>query len=155
MVISATPMSYVGGDIVGPLIHGNTARYATPNISFEILDILTDDLPKADIWFCRDVLFHFPNSAVSTILNRFLKSQIRFLITTHFEDTAVNKDISFGEYSPLNICREPFNWPKPISILRDHDANDPDRCMGVWLNPRLSPLLADRMAASAGEMVPS
>ncbi len=39
-------------------------------------------LPKADLWLCRDVLFHLPNKDVITVLANFANSEIPYLLTT-------------------------------------------------------------------------
>jgi len=38
----------------------NSARFADQKCSFIDMDIISDPLPRADAWLCRDVLFHFP-----------------------------------------------------------------------------------------------
>jgi hypothetical protein len=99
---------------------------------------LKDPLPKVEAWLCRDVLFHFPNAAIQTALERFVKSDIRFLLTTHFEKTIEHPEIEFGEYRPVNLCRPPFNWPPPSHLIFDGDEDDGDRYLAVWRNPRSS-----------------
>ncbi len=53
-----TPISYLGGDIVDDLVKVNQSRYANDQTKFLHLDIVRDRLPKADLWLCRDCLFH-------------------------------------------------------------------------------------------------
>jgi len=50
---------YVGGDIVRALVLRNQQAFGNPNTSFIELDITRDPLPNADLWLCRDALFHF------------------------------------------------------------------------------------------------
>ena len=51
---------YIGGDIVGRLIEDLQQAHGNPTRSFRKLDIVEGPLPKADLWLCRDVLFHLP-----------------------------------------------------------------------------------------------
>jgi hypothetical protein len=49
--------SYVGVDIVPELIDLNRRRY--PGQEFLVADIVSDDLPRADLILCRDALVHY------------------------------------------------------------------------------------------------
>jgi hypothetical protein len=135
-VVNSTPITYIGGDIVAELIIGNTQK-APSTCQFRTLDILADDLPEVDAWLCRDVLIHFPNSAIQRILDGFANSNIKYLLSTHFEGTADHPDIEYGKYRPVNLCRHPFNWPQPVYLIFDGDKIDTDRYIGVWKNPNL------------------
>jgi hypothetical protein len=52
-------MEYMGGDIVEKLIQQNQSKYGDPHTRFITIDIVKDLLPQADLWLCRDCLFHF------------------------------------------------------------------------------------------------
>jgi hypothetical protein len=137
-IIKTSDVVYRGGDIVTEIIRSNHSQFAVADrVSFDVFDILKDPLPEADAWLCRDVLFHFPNDAVAAVLDRFCSSQIRYLLTTHFSNTAEHKDIRFGGYRPVNLCRPPFNWPAPSTLIFDGDGgSESDRYLGIWQNPR-------------------
>jgi hypothetical protein len=49
--------SYVGVDIVPELIERNRRQY--PGRKFLLADIVSDDLPPADLILCRDALVHY------------------------------------------------------------------------------------------------
>jgi hypothetical protein len=145
-VVCRANLMYLGGDIVPELIQKNEEN-REDRCSFVAFDILNDSPPNVEAWLCRDVLFHFPNAAIERVLERFKNSNIRFLLTTHFEKTTSNSDIDFGRYRPVNLCYPPFNWPRPIYLISDGDEKEADRCLGVWENPKyqaLSPHLGDR-----------
>jgi hypothetical protein len=139
-VIRTSEVRYLGGDIVEEIINTNNSKFASADqISFAVFDILRDTLPDVDAWVCRDVLFHFPNDAVATVLKRFHQSKIRFLLTSHFKDTTEHPDITFGGYRPVNLCRPPFNWPAPHRVIFDGDNGaEADRYLGIWENPNAS-----------------
>jgi hypothetical protein len=138
-ITKASDVIYRGGDIVEEVVRSNNSQFAIPDrVSFEVFDILKDPLPGTDAWLCRDLLFHFPNDAVTTVLDRFRKSRIRFLLTTHFSNTMEHPDIRFGGYRPVNLCRPPFNWSAPVRLIFDGDGgSEPDRYLGIWENPGL------------------
>jgi hypothetical protein len=144
-VVRNSNIQYIGGDIVPELIDKNNANDRQAG-EFMVFDILQDRLPDVQAWLCRDVLFHLPNAQIQVVLDRFAKSDIRFLLTTHFENITAHPDIGFGKYRPVNLCCAPFNWPRPSLLIADSDARDTDRFLGVWENPkfRSEPRLAER-----------
>ena len=60
-----------------------TARAtAAPARRFLAFDIAADVFPDADLWFCRDCLFHLPTPAALAALRGFARSRIGFVMTT-------------------------------------------------------------------------
>jgi len=150
-VVRKANLIYHGGDIVSELIQKNV-KNSDDSYNFVAFDILNDSLPNVEAWLCRDVLFHFPNSAIERVLGRFKNSDIRFLLTTHFENITSHSDIDFGRYRPVNLCYPPFNWPRPLHLIYDGDEKETDRYLGVWQNPKyheLSPNRGDRRDQAA------
>lgn len=77
-------VSYIGGDIVPDLIQRNQDQYTDENTCFRVLDITRQRLPDADMWLCRDCLFHLSNRDIFRTISSFLSSDIRYwLVTTH------------------------------------------------------------------------
>src|SRR5262245_9526692 len=56
--------SYVGIDVVEPLVAVTRRRHETPQRRFVSLDIIRDSLPQADLIVCRDCLVHLKNRQV-------------------------------------------------------------------------------------------
>src|SRR5688572_9182835 len=75
-------VAYVGTDIVEALVERNQRSFGNANTSFRKLDIITDPLPQADLWMCRDCLFHFSDANIARALANFARSDIRYLLTT-------------------------------------------------------------------------
>jgi hypothetical protein len=59
---------YVGCDIVPEVIAANTRRYATRNVSFMCMDIVTQELPPGSIYLVRQVFQHMPNGDIARVL---------------------------------------------------------------------------------------
>ncbi|NDA75093.1 MAG: hypothetical protein EBY27_03840, partial [Synechococcaceae bacterium WB8_3_299] len=57
-------ITYVGGDIVETLVSRNQLLFGSEKRNFVCLDIINDKLPDADIWLCRDCLFHLSNKDI-------------------------------------------------------------------------------------------
>jgi hypothetical protein len=86
LVVQQCDIEYVGADVVRPLIDSNAARFAGSRVSFAHLDITKDELPQADLWICRDCLFHFSFEDTRRALRQFVASKIPYVLTTTFEN---------------------------------------------------------------------
>lgn len=111
-VIADADVSYIGGDIVQPLIDLNNERYQSDRASFLKIDITEDALPKADLMICRDCLFHLSYSDIAKFFENFLSCEIPLLMTT--TNTAneaaqvQNADIMTGDMRPIDLFTLPF-----------------------------------------------
>lgn len=110
--------SYIACDIVEPLINFNKKRYAQLNVDFRALDLVEDDLPKADIVFVRQVLQHLSNAQIKKTLPK-LKNNFTWLVLTehipstkdfpHNLDQKSSENIRLGSNSGVIITSPPFN----------------------------------------------
>lgn len=127
-----TEIAYIGGDIVEPLIERNQSLYGDQSREFINLDIVQDDLPAADLWLCRDCLFHLSNHDVLLVLDHFIKSEIRYLLTTLHPDCDRNLDIPTGSFRFINLQLPPFSLSKPTQVIADWLEGDPVRELALW-----------------------
>ena len=113
IIVEKNSINYVGADIVEELIHENQKRFKLPNVKFLELDITTDDFPKNDLWLCRAIFYHLSFEDILKSLERFLESEIKYILTTNcvtpFEHK--NFDIDSGGWRSLDLTKEPFNFP--------------------------------------------
>ncbi len=111
---------YVGGEIAHSLVEDNVRRYASASRRFLNFDIVADKFPAADVWFCRDCLFHLPNAYIFRALRNFCDSQIPLLMmTNHINATGFeNADIEAGEFRLTDFYRRAFP-PAPGRSLPD------------------------------------
>ena len=56
--VDISSLRYIGGDIVTEMVRRNRVDYGSNDIEFHVINIITDDLPKADVILCRDCLVH-------------------------------------------------------------------------------------------------
>lgn len=121
---------YIGGDVVRELVEQNRAKF--PNRQFEHLDIITSDLPKADVVFTRDCLVHLPYHDIGEALKNIVRSGAKWLVTTHFPGRT-NHDIPLGSWRPLDLTAKPFYLPAPAQVINEGLAGDfSDKSLGVW-----------------------
>jgi hypothetical protein len=121
-------MQYLGLDIVDKLISDVSARYETEQVHFDIADILTSDLPKADAYFCKDIFTHFPLIAVERALSR-IRPKTRYILTTTVPSLSKNIDIEFGQDRVLNMA---LILGEPLEMLPFYEADGVKRFVGVW-----------------------
>lgn len=123
---------YVGADIVEALVTRNQRAFGSANTSFRPLDITSDRLPEADVWICRDCLFHFSDSNIWRAIHNFLESDIRYLLTTTFPQSTDNRNIPTGSFRLLNLELPPFSFPAPIQSMDDWVDGHPVKKLALW-----------------------
>jgi len=130
-------LSYIGGDIVKPLVDRNQESFGSDDTRFVQLDIVRDALPSVDLWMCRDCLIHLSFADIRAVLRQLFESEIEYLLTTVHTECDINKDIQTGDFRLLNLERPPFSFPEPILYVDDSGENLPARAMGLWRRDEL------------------
>jgi len=129
-------IEYLGADIVAPLIEQNNKKYARAKRQFKQLDLLKDNLPKADLIVCRDALVHFSFNDIALALKNMQRSQSTYLLTTTFTNREANTDIVTGHWRPLNLRVAPFNLPPPLLIIDENcqelTGQFQDKSLALW-----------------------
>lgn len=97
---------YVGCDVVSDLIEYNKTKFILKNLTFQQLDITSDDLPDGDIVIIRQVLQHLTNQQISEVLDK-VRLKYRYLILTEHlpnrKKFVANVDIPTGSLIRANI----------------------------------------------------
>lgn len=132
-VVAQVPLSYQGGDISPTLVEELARAY--PHLSIRMFDICHDDFPKVDVWHCRDCLFHLPFSDICNALQRFVASEIPYiLLTTHRARWLHwNLDIARVGFRMIDFERAPFSFAQPLALLPDYRFGiDFPRYVALW-----------------------
>jgi SAM-dependent methyltransferase len=108
--------SYIGADIVEPLIGLNKANHS--GVDFRVLDLTTDDLPQVDLVFVRDCLGHLSNDNVLKALENVKRSGSKYLLATSFTKFNHNNDIQNGGWKCINLMIDPF-FLNPIYLINE------------------------------------
>jgi SAM-dependent methyltransferase len=61
-------LHYTGVDVVPGLVERNERRFGSDHVSFEVRDIIRDELPQAELCVIRQVLQHLSNVQIESIL---------------------------------------------------------------------------------------
>jgi hypothetical protein len=137
-------LNYIGGDIAGSLIAANVEKYSAKARTFLEFDIVNDRFPQADVWFCRDCLFHLPTPLVLQALRNFCHSPIKLLmLTNHINATGfANGDVKAGDFRLLDFYSEPFGFPRDVLFrIADYVHPYPQREMCVWTREQVAAAL--------------
>jgi hypothetical protein len=128
------PIHYIGADVVDEIVALNQRRFGKHARSFTKLDLTVDALPKVDLIFCRDCLFHFSYKHIFSALNNAKRSGSGYLLTTTNTQLKQNKNIVTGEFRRLNLQISPFSLPTPLLLINEKCPNPdkPDKSMGLW-----------------------
>lgn len=131
---------YMGLDVVPEQVERakeNAQRVAQPNMfTFQKGDMIGGELPRADLALCRDGLVHFPFADIFATLHNLRKHGITYLLTTTFPDAPENRDITMGQWRPLNFQLAPFRFPAPDELIDDFAGVEVNGCgrktLGLW-----------------------
>lgn len=108
---------YWGVDIVKQVVEKNHRLELPFAAKFLHADITKDDLPAADLILSRDGLVHLSLLNILQALDKFKKTNARYLLTTHYPSIDENFEIEDGWWRPINLLRPPFSLPRPIDML--------------------------------------
>jgi SAM-dependent methyltransferase len=128
--------NYVGVDIVPLLIEKNIAQFSSESVQFACVDIMNEELPKADLILSRDCLVHLSFEDAFKVLRNFRRSGAIYLLTTTFTDRTSNDDLGTRFWRPLNKQILPFNFPAPLKIINECCTEGggafSDKSLGLW-----------------------
>lgn len=129
--------SYVGGDIVEPLIQSNQKKFSQrSDVQFQIMDLISDPLPKADLLIVRDCLVHLSDELILKALDNIKKSEAKWLLTTTFTSRSFNPNIHTGDWRPINLQKPPFNLGNPEKFFSEkcteNEGKFKDKSLALW-----------------------
>lgn len=136
--------SYIGGDIVRELVERLQEKFSSPQRRFVRLDIISSKLPKVDIFICRDCFIHLSNAQVLEALRNFVRSEIKYILTTTYKFGRINTDIATGQFRVINLQAAPFSLPQPIETIVDYIHPFPPRRLALWSREQLLAWLNER-----------
>lgn len=140
LVLDQVDVDYTGGDISPALIRQNREQY--PELKFVEFDITSDTFPEADVWHCRDCLFHLSYRDIELALRNFARSNIPYALITSHSGVIRNVDVESGGWRYIDLRRPPFNLPAPREWLADYQFGDLPRFVGLWSRDQIKQTLS-------------
>jgi hypothetical protein len=127
---------YIGGDIIEAIVSKNRSLFNLQNVEFISINLIDDELPKADIILCRDCFVHFSFYDINKAIENIKRSEIKYLLTTTFPACDQNIDIVTGDWRIVNLEKAPFNFPTPIKMINENctegNGTYADKSLGLW-----------------------
>jgi 2-polyprenyl-3-methyl-5-hydroxy-6-metoxy-1,4-benzoquinol methylase len=122
-LIDWSGVDYLGLDVVPQLIERHQTRFGRAGIRFEMCPDRLTDVPSADLLLAKDVLQHWPTSAVQEFLGNVVPRFKWALITNGVTpESHLNGDIEMGGFRPLDLRRVPFSCIAPVVFSFGGDA---------------------------------
>lgn len=134
-LVDLSEQEYTGFDVEPSIIKLNRLRY--PHFVFHQANLLDLDegLPSADLFICRDFLFHLPNEAALRVVDAIRASGSRLLLTTTHagapNDLCNAADLGEGVddrpgywYRPIDVEAAPFNLGPRIDAVREDEGRE-------------------------------
>ena len=135
-LVDLNGISYLGGDIVEPLVADLNRNFSSNSISFRQFDITIDLFPKSDLVLNRDCLFHLSYRDIELTLSNFLKSGSKYFLSTSYENGGkfMNADIRSGDFRPIDLFDSPFCFPTNFhfEIPEQGEGSLPPRKLYLW-----------------------
>lgn len=134
--VDLSGISYIGADVVTPIVKNNQRLFARPGRRFLQLNLIVDNLPNADLVFTRDCLVHLSFDDIFRALKNVCRTEAKYLAMTTFTNRNVNNDIPTGAWRVLNMEAAPFSIPPPIYLINEQctecDGIYSDKSLGFW-----------------------
>ena len=135
--VDLSKVSYIGADIVEQLIANNIEKNKDfENISFKVLNLTTDPLPKSDLIIVRDCLVHLSYQDIFKAIENIKSSGCKYLFTTTYPNFKSNHNIITGDWRRLNLMDKPFDFPPPILTINENctegNGEFADKSMLLW-----------------------
>ncbi|MBC8110348.1 MAG: class I SAM-dependent methyltransferase [Verrucomicrobia bacterium] len=125
-VTQQTNVQYTGGDLVKSLINFNQKQFANEKTNFQVLNAITDELPKADMLTIRQVFQHLSNEQIISVLQK-TKDFKYILVTEHIysgNDAVANLDKKAGPdirlYKKSGVFLETTPFDKKASVFLEY-----------------------------------
>ena len=135
LLLKTVNINYIGGDIVLPLIEAHQSNFKNAQTNFIHIDLTKDELPDADLMVCRDCLFHLSYQDTKLVLQNFINSNIKYLLTKTYikSDEFINRDITTGDFRLIDLFSAPFNFDQDVLFrIDDTIPNEIPREMCLW-----------------------
>ncbi|MBW8891788.1 MAG: hypothetical protein JF617_06385 [Burkholderiales bacterium] len=129
-------LAYVGADIVAPMIAELQSEYGSKRRRFIVADIVADPPPTADVWLCRESLFHLSIAESRAVIAHWRASAIPYFMATSTPTVTQNTDIQAGGWRPLNLELADFDLGPPMARIPDGSPRDLAKVIGIWTADR-------------------
>lgn len=100
---------YLGVDVCKFCLNIIPNSIKSTNITFQQLDICHDNIPRSDLFICRDVLIHLDHDDILKFFHLLKKSKTKWLIVTSFNLPNQHLKSKHENACKHNLSLEPYN----------------------------------------------
>jgi len=137
-IIKKNNIIYTGADIVKNCISNNRNKFKNKKFNFKQLDITKDKLPTADLFICRDFMFHLSYKDNYKFLKNIKNSKSKYiLISNHTKSRDIkfnNKDIKSGDFRRIDLFQPPFNFKTNFEEIIKDDCDGVKKYLLLFKN---------------------
>lgn len=145
-LVRGSSLDYTGADIVAPMIRALSLEHGGPAVRFLHVDITAGPFPPADLWLCRDCLFHLSYADIRRALQVYLDSGIPYVLTSTHRNPGnyfMNTDIRSGDFRRIDLFSPPFGLSRDVlAAIDDWRPPEPPRQMCLWRRDQVAATLA-------------
>jgi len=127
---------YLGIDIVKGIVKDLQQRYGSARRVFIHANLIDAPIPNVDLIFSRDCLAHLSYTDAIAVIRNFKESGSKYLLTSHHLNTNANWNIVSGDHYPIKLTVAPFNFPEPLLVIEEKDAelasSHQGKCLALW-----------------------
>lgn len=120
----------MGGDIVPAFVDRLKTNYSPNGCDLIQLDIVSDKLPKADVWLCRDVFLHLSEAEALAAIENLVMSGRTIYTTTNYDFVKTNKDDEHGVFRFINLRETPYRFGPPLKKIVEYKIPEPPIILG-------------------------
>ena len=126
---------HVGGDTVSELVNRNAVTFGGPERVFIVCDLKkTDYLLRTAVYAEIALDIYLLNTSLKHC--RIFSAAGAYLLTTTFPGRTRKWDIESGDWRPIKLKVEPFNFPPPLKLLSERCTEDggmwSDKSLELW-----------------------
>ena len=114
---------------------------------------MTDPIPDADLWLCRDVLFHLPLADCQLVLGNLAASKVKYFLIKTYDFVGRNADVRPGGFRYINLRAPPFKRPAPAKRVADFHVPGPPGYLDLWTREQIHSAVTDQRGISGTRQI--
>lgn len=128
--VNFTGIEYDGFDVVKKFIDTLVVTHGRQNIRFHHADVFKHELPKADLYICKDVINHYTESDGVELVARIREASKYFAAITFPGNSG--PIVQKWEYRYIDFNISPFGFGAQLESVAANENRKPQRVFSIW-----------------------
>jgi len=132
--VDLTGVQYDGYDIVRTAVEA-ARKHEAPNIRFHHADVLSIEIPRADLVLCKDVLIHLPDQEALSLVHAIVRNGSHYLASTSSPGwpNMFRTGMRAGEFAPIDLEHAPYALGAPLDAVEvPRKEGNPRKFLALW-----------------------